>query len=115
MAQVAAADGGRAEYEHEKDLTMSIAAVPKYLADSRLSEASPALRFSMYLPIWTTREDQIQEIKERSGKKSREGREVAELVESLGMEETIRRLTERQTSPVPKLWKKNDGTARRVC
>ena len=50
---------------------MPIAAVPAYLGTD-FSSASPGLRFGMYLPIWTNRADQENEVKSRASKKSRE-------------------------------------------
>ncbi len=35
---------------------MPIAAVPKYIADQNLADASPGMRFGMYLPIWRREE-----------------------------------------------------------
>ena len=44
---------------------MPVAAVPRYLG-SDFANASPALRFGMYLPIWTNRADQEREVRNRT-------------------------------------------------
>lgn len=90
---------------------MPIAALPGYLVGQDLSQASPGLRFGMYLPIWTTRQDQEAEVKKRAEARSREGDEVRNLL-SQGMEAAIRQLRQRPQRPLPGLWDKNDFAAR---
>jgi len=92
---------------------MPIAAVPSYLGKD-FRDASPALRFGMYLPIWTDRADQEQEVRKRGEAKSPEGREVAALLQSQGMDAAIRTLRQRQSRPLPGLWEKNDFAARKA-
>ncbi len=90
---------------------MSIAAVPNYLGTD-FSGASPGMRFGMYLPIWTNRADQEQEVKDRAAKKSREGQEIAALLERQGMDATIAQLARQERNRLPGLWEKNDFAAR---
>jgi len=90
---------------------MPVAAVPRYLGQD-FREASPGLRFGMYLAIWTDRADQEKEVNKRAKVKSPEGQEVAELLQTLGMDETIARLRRRERRPLPGLWDKNDFAAR---
>jgi CRISPR-associated protein Cmr6 len=92
---------------------MPIAAVPAYLGKD-FQDASPGLRFGMYLPIWTDRADQEQEVRKRGQAKSREGNEVAALLQSQGMDAAIRTLRQRQPRPLPGLWEKNDFAARKA-
>ncbi|MFN3920543.1 MAG: type III-B CRISPR module RAMP protein Cmr6 [Methylohalobius sp.] len=66
----------------------------------------------MLLSIWTTRSDQEEEVRKRAKAKSREGREIADMLQRQGMEATIRMLRERQRNPLPGLWDKNDFAAR---
>ena len=88
---------------------MPIAAVPEYLG-SDFSSASPALRFGMYLPIWTERKDQENEINERIQKRSREGRELKENLDHQGMDAVITNLV--RGKRLPDLWDKNDSGSR---
>ena len=90
---------------------MPIAAVPAYLGKD-LKDASPGLRFSIYLPIWTERTDQEQDVKKRAGTKNREGAEVAEMLQRQGMDATIRQLQQRSQNPLAGLWDKNDFAAK---
>jgi CRISPR-associated protein Cmr6 len=92
---------------------MPIAAVPAYLGKD-FKDASPGLRFGMYLPIWTDRADQEQEVRKRGEARSREGNEVAALLQSQGMDAAIRTLRQRQPRPLPGLWEKNDFAARKA-
>lgn len=90
---------------------MPIAAVPSYLGtDFRAS--SPALRFGLLLPIWTTREDQEREVRERAQAGSREGQEIAALLERAGMDAAIHQLRQRRQRPLPGVWEKNDAGER---
>lgn len=90
---------------------MPIAAVPGYLGYD-FKDASPGLRFGMFLPIWTIRSDQEEEVRKRAEKKSQEGKEIAEMLKKQGMEATIRVLREKEQNPLPGLWDKNDFAAR---
>lgn len=90
---------------------MPIAAVPEYLGND-FRDASPGLRFSIYLPVWTERADQEKEVRSRANARSREGNEVSELLRKAGMDYAIRVLTDRPQRPLPALWEKNDFAAR---
>lgn len=89
---------------------MPTAAVPSYLGRD-FKDASPGLRFGLLLPIWTTRQDQEAEVRQRAEAKSREGQEVADLLRQ-GMEVAIEQLRRRRNRPLPGLWDKNDFAAR---
>lgn len=90
---------------------MPVAAVPKYLGlDFR--DASPGMRFGLLLPIWTSRQDQEEDVRKRAEKKSREGLEVADLLKRQGMNATINHLLRRERNPLPGLWRKNDFASR---
>jgi CRISPR-associated protein Cmr6 len=89
---------------------MPIAAIPDYFP-KQLREASPGLRFGAYLPIWTTRADQEKSVKERSEAKSHEGREVATLLHTRGMDATITELCSREKNRLEGLWGKNKSDA----
>lgn len=91
---------------------MPIAAVPAYLGKD-FKEASPGLRFGMYLPIWTERADQETEVKKRAEAQSREGNEVRELLQH-GMDHAIQQLRQRETKKLPGLWDKNDFAAKQA-
>ena len=88
---------------------MPIAAIPRYLG-TNFKSASPALRFGMYLPIWTERADQENEVKERARKGSREGKELKKILDGLGMDAAIRSLVRNER--LPDLWDKNDSGSR---
>ncbi len=90
---------------------MPIAAVPAYLGEDS-KDASPAMRFGLLLPIWTDRRDQETEVRKRAGAKSREGQEVAELLNREGMDAAIRQLRQRRSRPLAGPWEKNDFAAR---
>lgn len=90
---------------------MPVAAVPSYLRKD-FKDTSPGMRFGLFLPIWTTREDQETEVRNRAQRRSREGQEVAEMLQQRGMDATITVLRQRQRNPLPALWGKNDGAAR---
>lgn len=92
---------------------MPIAAVPSYLGRD-FANASPAMRFTMYLPIWTSRTDQETEIKGRAGKKSREAEELQEYLQRHGMDATVAAWTGREPNRLPKLWDKNDDAGRQA-
>lgn len=88
---------------------MPIAAVPKYLG-SNFTNASPGLRFGLYLAIWTTREDQEKEVHRRARKKSQEGKRVADRLKAVGMDDVIHELRGKKANPLPGLWEKNTDT-----
>lgn len=92
---------------------MPIAAVPAYLGND-FKDASPGLRFSVLLPIWTTRLDQEADVRKRAEARSREGEEVASLLERDGMEKTIHHLRARPSKPLPGLWDKNEFAAKQA-
>lgn len=92
---------------------MPIAAVPAYLGRD-FKDASPGLRFGMYLPIWTERPDQEADVRKRAEARSREGAEVADMLQRQGMEATIRNLQSRQQKALPGLWDKNDFAAKQA-
>lgn len=98
---------------------MPIAAVPAYLGND-FKEASPGMRFSMLLPIWTSREDQEAEVKKRAEAKSPEGKQISELLQRQGLEALIRSLRDedwcrqQRLKPLPGRWDKNDFAARRA-
>ena len=89
---------------------MPIAAVPRYLG-SDFCQASPGLRFGLYLAVWTTRKDQESEVLARSKKESDEGRRVKQWVQTEGMSRTIERLCTSTSNPLPCLWGKNKAAA----
>lgn len=91
---------------------MPIAAVPGYLAKHDLAVASPAMRFGMYLPIWTERKDQEKSVRDRSAKRSREGQELSDLLRQGGMDAAIAALRTRDRSALEGLWDKSDAAAR---
>lgn len=92
---------------------MPVAAVPAYLGQD-FKDASPGMRFGLLLPIWTDRADQEAEVRKRGQARSREGREIAELLERRGMDATIAELRNRSRNPLPWLWEKNDFAARKA-
>lgn len=93
---------------------MPIAALPAYLLGGDLKNASPGMRFTMYLPIWTNRIDQEEEIKDRKGKKSRQAEELREYLQHHGMDATIAAWSRRERNPLPGLWAKNDAAGRQA-
>jgi CRISPR-associated protein Cmr6 len=90
---------------------MPMAAAPAYLGRD-FKDASPALRFGLLLPIWTTRADQELDVKRRAEAKSREGDEVRDLLARGGMDHAISVLQARKIKPLPGRWDKNDAGAR---
>lgn len=92
---------------------MPTAAVPAYLGND-FREASPGLRFGFFLPIWTTRQDQEADVRKRAEARSREGQEVADMLQRQGMDATINALRNRERNRLPSLWDKNDFAAREV-
>ncbi|WP_457676804.1 type III-B CRISPR module RAMP protein Cmr6 [Thiolapillus sp.] len=89
---------------------MPIAAVPQYLGQD-FSTASPGMRFSHYLQLWTSREDQEKEVKDRARQKSKEAREIKSMLESEGMDATIAKLQQHERNPLPCRWQKNTHAA----
>jgi CRISPR-associated protein Cmr6 len=89
---------------------MPVAAVPAYLCQD-FKDASPGMRFGMYLPIWTERADQEAEVHRRAEAKSREGDEVKALL-NRGMDFAIQQLRNRPQKALPGLWDKNDFAAK---
>jgi len=90
---------------------MSIAAIPQYLKRHDPALASPALRFGLLLPIWTSREDQEKHVTSLARKGSREGRELNDLLRSEGMQSAITALEQGRRGRFPGLWEKNDHAA----
>ena len=91
---------------------MPIAALPKYLAEKNLMEASPGLQFYPYLAVWTTERDQKNELRKRAKKRSQEAQEVRDLIEMHGEDGTINILIQAQKNPIEKLWHKQKSTKR---
>lgn len=91
---------------------MPIAAVPNYLDQQALSGASPGMRFGMYLPIWTERADQEREVRAAARRGSREGRELAALLRTQGMDAAIAYMRGRRN--FPDLWEKNNFAAQQA-
>lgn len=89
---------------------MPVAAVPAYLGQD-FKDASPGMRFGMYLPIWTERADQEAEVHKRAEAKSREGDEVKALL-NRGIDFAIQQLRNRPQKALPGLWDKNDFAAK---
>ncbi|GIX29861.1 MAG: hypothetical protein KatS3mg124_0333 [Porticoccaceae bacterium] len=84
---------------------MPIAAIPSYLGKD-FSEASPGLRFGMYLPVWTTRDDQVKEVLNRAQKGSPEAKELQKRIETTSMDDVIAELCKRDKNPLPRIWEK---------
>lgn len=92
---------------------MPVAAAPDYLSrhfTKHYADASPGLRFGLYLQIWTDRADQEQDVRKRAAKRSAEGREVNEILSRQGMDAAIRHLEQKGTR-FDRLWSKNTTTA----
>jgi CRISPR-associated protein Cmr6 len=79
---------------------MPVAAVPSYLGKD-FKEASPALRFGMFLPFWTDRQDQEAHIRDRASKRSPEAGRYQTLLEQ-GVDTAINRLANEKN--FPQLW-----------
>ncbi len=76
---------------------MPIPAVPQYLLAVlgernlvNLDKASPALRFGLLLPIWTTPRDQVDELDERSRGRSPEAQRLNDEMRTKGKQQVIR-------------------------
>ena len=89
---------------------MPIAGTPRYIPANEVGQASPALRFGAYLPIWTDREDQRCEFSDRAGKKSREADEFIRMRDELGIDAAVEYLVAR--GKLPELWTKNNAGGR---
>ena len=89
---------------------MPTAATPAYLGKD-FKSASPALRFGLLLPVWTTRHDQEQDVNKRAAAKSKEGDEVRDLLRR-GMDHAISQLQAASRRPLPGLWDKSEFAAR---
>jgi len=90
---------------------MPLAAVPCYLGRN-FSDATPALRFGLLLPVWTSREDQEKEVNKRAGQRSTEAEEIKALRDVGGMDRAIQQSRKRSGGRIPGLWDKNDFAAR---
>ena len=90
---------------------MPRAAVPHYLGTD-FQEASPGLRFTYYLPIWTERADQEREVKHLARRRSEEAKELHHILRENGMDAAIAHMHRRKS--FPKLWEKNDFAASRT-
>ncbi len=88
---------------------MPIAAVPEYLGQD-FSDASPGMRFGMYLPIWTARTDQEKEVNYFAAKKGPQALELKAILDGQGMEAAIAHMKGRRH--FPDLWAKNDFAAK---
>lgn len=89
---------------------MAIAAVPNYLPRQDLLQTSPGMRFSLFLPIWTTHDDQIEMLKEKSNKKSREAQILRDDLERWGFDTVITQWV--GDGKLPDLWEKNEASAK---
>ena len=85
---------------------MPVSATPDYLGTDFRS-ASPALRFGMYLSVWTSREDQEREFKDRQQRKSGEAHDLRDSVKSEGFDAALQR--EVADGRIPQLWMKNES------
>ena len=99
MAALATADGGSS---CGKGLIMPIAAVPSYLGKD-FKDASPGLRFGMFLPFWTDHSDQEKYVRDRARKGSTEAGSYRALLEQ-GVDTAIGQLADEKN--FPKLWRK---------
>jgi len=93
---------------------MAIPAVPAYLGKEYLHTASPALRFGLYLPVWTGHDDQEKQIHARARKRSPEARELQSFLEHHGMNDTIAAWMGRGRNPLPALWEKDKEGAKKA-
>lgn len=90
---------------------MPIAAVPKNYLGQDFKDASPGMRFSIYLPIWTERDDQENQIHKMAKAKSEQGNRLQGILHRQGMDAAIAHaLAER--GRFPKLWEKNSHGAK---
>lgn len=91
---------------------MTIPAIPHYIPGNEAEQASPALRFGLFLPVWTNREDQSREFTDRARKKSREAAEFARMRDEMGIEAAVEKLVVQ--GKLPALWTKNDAGGRKA-
>jgi CRISPR-associated protein Cmr6 len=91
---------------------MPIAALPGYLLNQDLAQASPALRFGAYLPVWTDRADHKREVDKRAKARSPEGQQVAQVLAQRGMDAAIAFLRQKKQGRLAELWERNDFAAR---
>lgn len=113
MAEVAPSNGRSTTRD---EVGMPAAAAPRYLTEGAdaMSSSSPAIRFGFLLPVWTTRQDQERDVRQRANRQSREGREVKEKLRYDGMDATIRWLMSRDRNRLSGLWDKNTSAARQA-
>ena len=90
---------------------MTTAAVPAYMGKNFRS-ASPGLRFTYFLDIWTERADQEAEVRREAGRRSREAAALNRVLSQNGMDAAIEHMRNRRN--FPRLWEKNDFASRRV-
>jgi len=90
---------------------MTMAAIPAYMGKDFRS-ASPGLRFTYFLDIWTERQDQEREIRKAADKKSREAETLRRILLQEGMDAAILHMMLRRH--FPRLWEKNDFASRKV-
>lgn len=88
---------------------MAIAAVPNYLPADQFASASPGMRFSYLLSIWTTRGDQEQLLRKKSEGKSREAEQLREDIQRRGMDACVDEWVSRNR--LPQVWQKNEDAA----
>ena len=89
---------------------MAIAAIPSYLPAEHFASASPGMRFSYLLGIWTTRADQEGILRKKSEGKSREAEQLREDLQRRGMDACIDEWLSRKR--LPQVWQKNEDAAR---
>ena len=90
---------------------MPVAAVPKYLPHNEFQKASPALRFGMLLGIWTSREDQKEQLREMAGARSPQAETLQNMINQQGENTVLEYLI--NLGRIPRLWEKNDFGAKR--
>lgn len=92
---------------------MPIAAVPNYLqrqiAGPALQLASPALRFGLLLPIWTSENDQREEVKRKAAGKSKEAAQLRNLLKQKGIDAVVHQLI--SSDQLQRIWTKNEPCA----
>ena len=92
---------------------MTIAALPEYIARRDLTEASPGMRFGIYLPIWVERADQERYVREAARKRSPQAKELKGILENQGMDAAIGHMQRRQRS-FPRLWNLDKRASHRI-
>ena len=90
---------------------MTRAAIPAYMGKDFRS-ASPGLRFTYFLDIWTERKDQEVEVRKEANKKSEEARELKRILSQVGIDAAIDHMQGRRN--FPGLWEKNDFASREI-